>query len=208
MGDSGLATLVTAVVVAALAIKKETRGLAWRWGAAFVLVASLVFATKLRLFGWGNGIEAIGFRGPSGHATLAAFVWPMVAWLLTARSARPVRWAAMGVGAGLALGTAWVLVAYDFHSFSEVVAGSVLGGMGAGACVWTGRSAHPPSALVTGLAALTVAVLFGVQHGSRFGPLTQLERKAHKMVAPEKRPCNPIKAQCAGSRKPLGADRS
>lgn len=184
MGDSGLATLVTAAVVLALAIPKATRGLACRWAAAFVLVVSLVLATKLRLFGWGDGIAAIGFRGPSGHAAMAAFVWPMVSWLVTARASRRVRCIAMAVGALFALGVAWVLVAHGFHSLVETVAGGLLGGIGAGACIFAARSAQPQSARVTWLAALAVAVVFGLQHGSPLKPLRQLERTAHKLAAP------------------------
>lgn len=183
MGDSGLATLITAAVVLALAIPKATRGLACRWAAAFVLIVALVLATKLPLFGWGKGIEAIDFRGPSGHATLAAFVWPMVAWLVAARASRRVRCIALAVGAAFAMGVAWVLVAYGFHSLVETVGGGLLGGVAAGACIVSARAAHPPSVRVTWLAACAVAVVFGLQHGAPLKPLKQLERAAHRMVA-------------------------
>ena len=183
MGDSGLATPVAAVVVVALAMSKATRALACRWAAAFLLVVALVLATKLQLFGWGNGIASIGFRGPSGHATLAAFVWPMVAWLITARGGRWIRVMGICLGAACAAGVAWVLVAYGFHSLVETVAGGLLGGAGAGVCIFTARSAHPPSARASWLAACAVAVVFGLQHGAPLRPLKQLERAAHRMVA-------------------------
>lgn len=183
MGDSGLATLVAAVALLALAIPKATRGSACRWAVAFVLVVSVVLATKLRLFGWGNGIPAIGFRGPSGHATLAAFVWPMVAWLITARADRRIQVIGIGLGSACAVGVAWVLVAYGFHSLVETVAGGLLGGVGAGVCIFAARSAHPSSARVKWLAACAVAVVFCLQHGAPLKPLKQLERAAHRMLA-------------------------
>lgn len=183
MGDSGLATLVVGAVALALAWRKETRGLAWLWAVAFVLVTSLVFATKLGIFGWGNGFEALDFRGPSGHATLSAFVWPMVAWLLTLHAGRRVRCAAHLLGAAFALGIGWILVAYDFHSLPEVVAGSLLGGGASVACIAAARASAPAPKHITVLAALVIALLFGLQHGTQFGPLVRFKAKAHQLVA-------------------------
>lgn len=183
MGDSGLATLVVGTVALCLALRKQTRGLAWLWAGAFVLVTSLVFATKLGLFGWGDGFDAIDFRGPSGHATLSAFVWPMVAWLLTLHAGRRVRFAAYLVGAAFAMGIAWILVAYRFHSLPEVVAGSLLGGGASVACIAASRFSAPAPKHITVLAALAIAVLFGLQHGTQFGPLVRFKAKAHQLVA-------------------------
>lgn len=183
MGDSGLATLVVGAVALCLALRQQTRGLAWLWAGAFVLVTSLVFATKLGLFGWGDGFESLDFRGPSGHATLSAFVWPMVAWLLTLHADRRVRFAAHLLGAAFALGIAWILVAYDFHSLPEVVAGSLLGGGASIACIAAARFSAPAPKHITVLAALVIAVLFGLQHGTQFGPLVRFKAKAHQLVA-------------------------
>lgn len=183
MGDSGLTTLVTGVVALSLAVPKETRGLAWRWAMAFVLVTSLVFATKLGVLGWGAGIKALDFRGPSGHATLSAFVWPMLAWRLTVHARHSVRAVALVLGAGFAMAIAWILVAYNFHSMPEVLAGLLLGGWAAGACIRAARLAPPPPRHITVLVGLVVAALFGMQHGEAFAPLTQFKLKAHRIVA-------------------------
>jgi hypothetical protein len=183
MGDSGLATLVVGAVALCLALRKQTRGLAWRWAGAFVLVTSLVFATKLGLFGWGDGFESLDFRGPSGHAALSAFVWPMVAWLLTLHAGPRLRGAAYFLGVACALAIAWILVAYDFHSLPEVVAGSLLGGSASLACIAAARSSAPAPKAVTVLAGLVIVALFGLQHGAQFGPLVRFKAKAHQLVA-------------------------
>lgn len=188
MGDSGLATLVVGAVALCLALRRQTRGLAWLWAGTFVLVTSLVFATKLGLFGWGEGFASLDFRGPSGHATLSAFVWPMVAWLLTLHADRRVRLAAHLLGAAFALAIAWILVAYDFHSLPEVVAGSLLGGGASVACIAAARSAAPAPRHITLLAALMIALLFGLQHGTQFGPLVRFKAKAHQLVAADSHP--------------------
>ncbi|WP_219216928.1 hypothetical protein [Variovorax boronicumulans] len=183
MGDSGLATLVVGAVALCLALRKQTRGLAWLWAGAFVLVSSLVFATKLGIFGWGDGFERLDFRGPSGHATVSAFVWPMVAWLLTMHAGRSVRVAAYLLGAAFAMGIAWILVAYSFHSLPEVVAGSLLGGGASVACIAAARFSAPAPRHITVLAALVIALLFGLQHGTQLGPLVRFKAKAHQLVA-------------------------
>jgi hypothetical protein len=185
LGDSGLATVVSGGVAFSLAATKETRGMAWRWVATFVLTTSLVFATKLGIFGWGDGIKSLDFRGPSGHATLSALVWPMVAWVLTGHADRRVRQSAFMLSGVLALGTAWVLVACDFHSVPEVVAGSLLGGGAACACVRAGRCVAPPSKPITVMAGVLIAILFGLQHGERLQPLTHFKQKVRQLVALE-----------------------
>jgi multidrug transporter EmrE-like cation transporter len=156
--------------------------MAWRWAAAFVLMTSLVFATKLGLFGWDNGIDALDFRGPSGHATLSAFVWPMVAWALTLHASRRFRDAALFLGAAFALAVAWILVAFNFHSVPEVVAGSLLGGLASCICIRVGRFAMPPPKHVTVMAGLLVAILFGIQHGKHLPVLNQFKWKLHQLV--------------------------
>lgn len=183
MGDSGLATVVTAAMVLALALHRTTRGLAGRWAGVFVGVTALVFATKLGLFGWGEGIAALDFRGPSGHATLSAFVWPLCARLLTMRAGRSVRRAAGLVGMALAAGTAWVLVTHGFHSGVEVAAGSLLGGGAAWACIRHARAIEPPRPGITLLAAVLIASSVGLQHGRELPALVRFKWKAHEMMA-------------------------
>ncbi len=183
LGDSGLASVATGAMASSLALSATTRGLAWRWTGAFCAVSALVFATKLGLFGWGEGFAALDFRGPSGHATLSAFVWPLCAWLLAARAGRAPRRAALALGAAAAGGTAWVLIAFGFHSVAEVVAGSVLGGGAAWACLAAARRAAPPPPRVQVLAAVLVATVFGLQHGRELPALVRFKWKAHELVA-------------------------
>lgn len=185
MGDSGLATVATAAMVLALALGRTTRGAAVRWAGAFVGVTSLVFATKLGLFGWGEGIAALDFRGPSGHATLSAFVWPLCARLLTMRAGRPLRLAALAVGSAAAAGTAGVLVAFGFHSGAEVAAGSLLGGGAAWTCIRRTQAIEPPLPGITVLAALLIVASVGLQHGRELPALVRFKWKAHEMVASE-----------------------
>lgn len=182
IGDSGLTTLVAGTVVLSLAVAKKTQELALRWAVAFTGLTALVFATKLGLFGWGKGFASLDFRGPSGHASLSAFVWPMVASLLTTHTNIHVRRLALFVSAVAALGTAWILVAHAFHSVAEVAAGSILGALGTTACIWGSRSGPRPSRHVVWAAGFAIFMLFIVQHGESFAPLTRLQIKAHQMV--------------------------
>ena len=183
MGDSGLTTPIAAVVAAALVVSRGTRLLAMVWCAAFVGSASIVFATKLGVFGWGEGFDAISFRGPSGHATLAACVWPAVAWLLTSRAPPVWRRAAVGAGAAVALGVAWTLATRGYHTLPEVAAGTLLGAAAAG---WFLRAVascvRPPPTAVLVVAGLLIAGWLSLQHGKPFGPLDRAKADVHRWV--------------------------
>jgi hypothetical protein len=76
LDDSGLATVVTSTMVLPLALTERSRRVDWLWAIAFAgiaSIASIAFATKPGLFGWGNGIQTLDFRYPSGRAALSAF---------------------------------------------------------------------------------------------------------------------------------------
>jgi membrane-associated phospholipid phosphatase len=122
--------LVPAALVAALAMLRErdARPLVLRWLGALLLAIAITTATKVAFLGWGLGSAWLDFTGVSGHAMFATAVYPVLGHGLGSNlRGRAGTW---GVACG------WVLaavigvsrIAVDAHSWSEVVAGWLLGG--------------------------------------------------------------------------------
>lgn len=160
MGDSGLTSLVAATLALFLAISRDTRRLALVWTSTFIVVTAAVFATKLGLFGWGDGISRLHFRGPSGHATLAFMVWPVVAYVLTMHASNATRRAAVFVSLVIAIAISWLLISQHFHTVPETLAGCVLGAAAACICIHAARVAPRPAPSVTMLTGSVVIAIF------------------------------------------------
>jgi len=188
MGDSGLATPIAAALALLLASSSTTRRLARIFTAAVLCAACIVFATKLGLFGWGDGIDALSFRGPSGHATLSACVWPVVAWLVSSRAHLAVRVAAVAFGFCIALGVAYVLVAYGYHTLSETVAGTLLGGCASAIFLVAAKAACQPPAGVVVLAILAAIGWLCIQHGRPLVALENFKYAIHALVEKARSP--------------------
>ena len=103
------------------------RRMALSWTLIFAAGLALVAASKIAYIGWGFEIEAIGFRGGSGHAMRTTAVAPVMLYLLLQDAPRPIR--AAGILSGLVLGVlmAVAVSVYDEHSASESIAGFLLG---------------------------------------------------------------------------------
>ncbi|APW37396.1 hypothetical protein RD110_09515 [Rhodoferax koreense] len=139
-------------VAIALALWMLFVGRSWRLALAWLLPLGVaVFITsvsKIAFIGWGVGIRALDFTGVSGHAMFSAAIYPVMAFALTA-SARPERrrWQLLAVAAAyaFALLIAYSRVVVHAHSWSEVVAGFVLGAAASGCTLWlAGRPAGRP----------------------------------------------------------------
>jgi membrane-associated phospholipid phosphatase len=99
-----------------------------RWGAAIAVAATIVLVSKIAFMGWGIGSAALDFTGFSGHATMAASIYPPLAVLLGAGSKISRRWL-IASGGLLALAIAYSRLPLNAHSVSEIVSGLLLGGL-------------------------------------------------------------------------------
>lgn len=99
-----------------------------RWLGATALVALVVLASKIAFLGWGIGSAALDFTGFSGHASMAAAIYPpLLAWLGQALLPGRRPWPGAVLGALLAALVAASRVPLHAHSVSEVVSGALLG---------------------------------------------------------------------------------
>lgn len=97
----------------------------WRWASALTVVGLLVLGSKLAFLGWGIGVARWDFTGFSGHAAMAAGVWPMVCYIAMPGD-RSRRLMAL-LGLSLAGAVAYSRLPLNAHSWSEVISGWLLG---------------------------------------------------------------------------------
>lgn len=116
-------------------------GRAWKmalcWCVIFTAALSVVALSKIAFLGWGIGIPSLDFKALSGHAMLTTAVIPVMFYLLLQWSPPIVR--AAGVLLGIVFGVIMVfcLVAFNFHTVSEAIAGCILGAFVTFGFVWT-----------------------------------------------------------------------
>lgn len=130
------------------------------WAVSLSGVALVTLASKLAFMGWGIGSRALDFTGFSGHAAMAAAIYPVAFHLLAAGrcSEKTTRaWTAAGVAlAGL---IAYSRLPLNAHSVSEVVLGFLLGSAASAWTLlrtrWTQALQLRQLALALGVAALT-----------------------------------------------------
>jgi membrane-associated phospholipid phosphatase len=113
------------------------------WLVPLGLAITVTTASKIAFIGWGLGIASLDFTGFSGHAMFSAAIYPVLAYTLTAHAAnrRTVLLAVLG-GYALALLIAWSRVHIQVHSWSEVVAGSMLGASASAWTIWRSQYTH------------------------------------------------------------------
>lgn len=106
-----------------------SRACATRWLLCIAIAATLTTLTKVAFIGYGIGSAAWDFTGLSGHAMFSAAILPVLMRLLAVdQGPARVRWA-VASGAALALLVAVSRVMVDAHSVSEVLGGSLCGGL-------------------------------------------------------------------------------
>lgn len=126
--------LVPLVLLAGAAVvlrdRSATRAVL-RWWAAVAGVCLLVAASKIAFYGWGTGVRAWDLTCFSGHTALSLAVWPVVLMLLAPQD-RP-GWRATAALAGTAFAglIGYSRIPLGAHPVSEVIAGLLLGGLGA-----------------------------------------------------------------------------
>ena len=141
-------------VAIALTLWMVVVGKSWRLTLAWLVPLGVaVFITsvsKIAFLGWGLGIAALDFTGFSGHAMFSAAIYPVMAFALTTvhrppRERGPLQLAAIMLAYGFAMLLAYSRVAVNAHSWSEVVAGFVLGAAASGCTLWlAGRPTGRP----------------------------------------------------------------
>jgi hypothetical protein len=158
LGDLEL-MLPAATAMSASMLVSGARRMAGYWMLLFLGTIGLVGVSKILYMGWGGGIPGLDYKAVSGHACTVTLVLPVLLFLLL--HGRVARAAALGLGAGLALGAlmAVLLVIDRQHSVAEVVLGWMLGAM-AGIKAISLAAAMPPLAPLT--ASLAFVVTFAL----------------------------------------------
>ena len=123
LGSSKL--LVPAAIVTVVAGRMQAAGKAWLIGIA--VISAIVVASKIAFLGWGIGLLAVDFTGFSGHAAIAAAVYPVLLAALSRRHWRSGRAMSASVGILVAVIVCISRVELKAHSISEVLTGGLLG---------------------------------------------------------------------------------
>ncbi len=119
--------LPVAGAIAAWLLAGRTWQLALYWCLLFVAGLSIVALSKVAFLGWETAIRALDYQALSGHAFRSAAVIPVFFFVVLQRTS--MRWRTGGVAFGIAVsvGLGVLLVRYQFHTASEVIASLVLG---------------------------------------------------------------------------------
>jgi len=130
LGESGIVLPVVVAVAIGLGwtTRRADRALSLLWPVA--LAATLVTATKIAFMGFGWGIASVDFTGMSGHAMLAAAIYPVLVVVFISPTGRR-RKVAMALAAAVVALVAVSRVAIDAHSVSEVLSGCAVGALAA-----------------------------------------------------------------------------
>ena len=114
----------------------DARAFIVRWWSALALAIALTTVSKLAFIGWGLGIAALDFTGISGHAMMAASVYPVMLALLASRASAGLQKIAFWGGVTLAVLVGVSRLQVHAHSPSEVIAGLALGAAVCGFSLW------------------------------------------------------------------------
>jgi len=130
LGESGIVLPVVLVVAIGLgwSARRAERALSLLLPVA--LAAIVVTATKIAFMGFGWGIARLDFTGMSGHAMLAAALYPVLVVVFTPATG-PRRAAATWLAAAVVVLVAVSRVALETHSASEVLGGGAVGALAA-----------------------------------------------------------------------------
>ena len=147
LGESQI--LLPAAVLTALwfAWRDRSPRLAVVWLGGLVTATLITTASKVAFMGYGLGWAALDFTGVSGHAMFAAAIYPLTGVAISSAIAglQAPRWWGLGllVGAVLAMLVGYSRVVVEAHSWSEVVAGLLVGGV---VTLWAARVKRAPPA--------------------------------------------------------------
>lgn len=140
----------------------------WAWVVPFGAAVLATLATKVAFIGWGLGIRSLDFTGVSGHAMLAASVYPVLGYMLGSRWPwRGGTRAGVGLGVVVAAMVAYSRLVVHAHSPSEAISGFALGTVVSTVCLYLMRGAAQgqarPLSPAVGMAMLAWVLVFPVQ---------------------------------------------
>ncbi|OYT98385.1 MAG: hypothetical protein CFE40_10500 [Burkholderiales bacterium PBB1] len=117
------------------------------WMGGIAAATLVTTASKIAFMGYGLGWAALDFTGVSGHSMFAAAIYPLTGVAIASAVAgmQAPRWWRLGLAIGmlLALLVGLSRVAVEAHSWSEVVAGLLVGGA---VPWWAARAERAPPA--------------------------------------------------------------
>ena len=119
--------LPVAGAIAAWLIAGRAWQLALRWCLMFAAGLSIVALSKIAFLGWDTAIPSLDFEALSGHAFRATAVIPVFFFVVLRGTSAPWRAAGVAFGIAVSLGLGVLLVRFQFHTASEVIASTVLG---------------------------------------------------------------------------------
>jgi len=135
-------------------------GRAWKlalcWSSMFGTGLVLVALSKIAFLGWQTGLPALAFKALSGHVLCASAVLPVLCFVVLQGWSAALRWTGVAAGALLALGIGALIVKFDFHSVSEVIASLVLGGSISSGYMWIATVMPAPR---TGRSSLSFGII-------------------------------------------------
>lgn len=139
--------LLPAALVASIWLwrRESGRPLVTVWLPLLCLATLITTASKVAFLGWGIGLAPVNFTGVSGHAMFAAAVYPLLAGAVAAPLSPVGQRLSVLVAFALALVVGVSRVKIGAHSYSEVLAGLLLGGA---ASAFALALAHMPHAKI------------------------------------------------------------
>jgi len=130
LGESGIVLPVVLVVAIGLGWTARRADRALSLLLPVAVAATLVTATKIAFMGFGWGIARIDFTGMSGHAMLAAAIYPVLVVVFIPPT-EPRRALAMALATVVVVLVVVSRVELDAHSPSEVLSGGAVGALAA-----------------------------------------------------------------------------
>jgi membrane-associated phospholipid phosphatase len=117
------------------------------WLSGIAAATLVTTASKIAFMGYGLGWAALDFTGVSGHSMFAAAIYPLTGVAIASAVAgmQAPRWWRLGLAIGMVLALLVGLsrVVVEAHSWSEVVAGLLVGGA---VTWWAARAERAPPA--------------------------------------------------------------
>jgi membrane-associated phospholipid phosphatase len=128
LGEAQILLPAAALTAVALFARLETRRLALSWMMLIITAAVITTASKVAFIGWGIGWADINFTGVSGHAMFAAAIYPILMMTFVPGQLRGNHRFSLALGCALALLVGLSRIEVGAHSWSEVLAGLMVGG--------------------------------------------------------------------------------
>lgn len=138
-GDLTAMSLAAFAIAAWLLVEDERRLALW-WSVLFIGGMAIVALTKMAFIGWGIGIHTLDFTGFSGHSMRATAVIPVMFYLILQRAPSLMRTCGVLFGFALAVLIGISRLMLHAHSVSEVVSGTLLGGLVSISFMWIAGS--------------------------------------------------------------------